>query len=220
MVPIRRAPSLTLLLAEEDALPLLQLVEIDLPGGSAAAARWQARSRVGARCTRARSAMRAPSAVRWASRPLLVAIIVALLMGTPATSRSSKASKRRKSRSATPEPPTAPAGASSCERTRFAMAAACANVNAKLLEQCDVPECLAAMEDIAARQEECQSVRGVMRCTRLRLSLSQSGAACSEVKAMMPTMRGWAAGCVVVSHQCASWSSCFLRRNGRKRRQR
>ena len=168
-------PSLLLLLLS-DALPLLELV--DLPGGSGSAGLRldddDARSRVGARCTRARSAMRAPSAVRWASRPLLVAIIVALLMGTPATSRSSKASKRRKSRSATPEPPTAPAGASSCERTRFAMAAACANVNAKLLEQCDVPECLAAMEDIAARQEECQSVRGVMRCTRLRLSLSSA----------------------------------------------
>jgi hypothetical protein len=161
-------------MSDRDALPRLELV--DLPGGSAGLRLDddEARSRVGARCTRARSAMRAPSAVRWASRPLLVAIIVALLMGTPATSRSSKASKRRKSRSATPEPPTAPAGASSCERTRFAMAAACANVNAKLLEQCDVPECLAAMEDIAARQEECQSVRGVMRCTRLRLSLSSA----------------------------------------------
>ena len=88
------------------------------------------------------------------SRWLVALLLAALLAASPSESRSSKRKRKSKQRSA---PVAAGAPAGSCEETRAAMASACAGVDAKLLEQCSSPDCLAAMQAIADRQDECAS---------------------------------------------------------------
>ena len=80
-------------------------------------------------------------------------VFAVLLCVPPSESRSSKRKRKSKQRSSAP-PMAAGAPAGSCEETRAAMASACAGVDAKLLEQCSSPDCLAAMQATADRQEE------------------------------------------------------------------
>ena len=94
---------------------------------------------------------------------LPLALLLLLLLVAPSTPRgSSKKGKRGKAKRSAQDLHAA-AGAEqampaegSCEHTRYGMAQACTGVDAKLLEHCAAPECLAAMQAIADRQVECQ----------------------------------------------------------------